>query len=375
VVKSFAREEAETGQFHALNLEYVRRNIGLIRLWGAFYPLMSALIGLSSVALLWYGGRAVMTGVLSLGEFVAVLGYLALLTWPTIAIGWVINILQRGAASMGRMIEISGIKPQIEEAEPTELPVNRRGAVEIRNLTFQYPNADRPALHEIDVAIAAGETLGIVGATGSGKSTLLNLLPRLYDPPCGTVHIDGVDVRRWPLAELRRSIACVPQDTFLFSATIAGNVAFGVGGDPKPEEIEWAARMAHLAEDVSSFPQAYQTLVGERGITLSGGQKQRVSLARALIASPKILILDDALSSVDTYTEERILENLAESTRGMTRIIVSHRVSTVKGAHQIVVLKNGRIVERGDHASLMALGGAYADLYQRQLLEEELAAV
>jgi ATP-binding cassette subfamily B multidrug efflux pump len=373
VIQAFAREEAEIRSFHGLNQEYVRRNIRLIRLWGIFYPLMSALIGLSSVALLWYGGRAVVRGTLTLGEFVAFLGYLSLLTWPTIAIGWVINIFQRGSASMERMLEILRVPPQIGDDTAPEMPESVRGAVEVRALSFRYDRSPRPVLQDVTFSLPAGETLAIVGRTGSGKSTLVNLIPRLFDPPPGTVFVDGVDVRRWPLGELRRRIGFVPQEAFLFSDTVFANLAFGLHEGAPAETVERAAETAHLAAEIAAFPRRYQTLVGERGITLSGGQKQRAAIARALALEPQILILDDSFSSVDTYTEERVLRNLLEATRGRTTILVSHRISTVKHARQILVLENGRVVERGDHASLMALGGVYADLYRKQLLEEELA--
>jgi len=373
VVKAFAREESEVDAFDRLNEEYVRRNMSLIRLWGMLYPLMSALIGMSSVSLLWYGGRAVIAGALSLGEFVAFMGYLALLTWPTIAVGWVINIFQRGAASMERMLEVLRLPPEIRDPSAPVLPLPVRGRVEIRQLTFRYPRTERPVLNDVGLSLQAGETLGIVGQTGSGKSTLVSLIPRLYDPPPGTLFVDGVDVRDWPLASLRAMIGYVPQEAFLFSDTIEANIAFGLESGGEPKAIEWAARMACLDQDITAFPERYHTLVGERGITLSGGQKQRATIARALALAPEILILDDSLSNVDTDTEERILRNIREIREGRTTLIVSHRISTVKDADQIIVLQNGAIVERGTHASLMALGGFYADLYQKQLLEEELA--
>ena len=373
VVKAFAREQSEMDEFGRLNTEYIRRNISLILLWGIFYPLMTALIGMSSVALLWYGGRQVIQGRLTLGEFVAFMGYLAMLTWPTIAVGWVINIFQRGAASMGRILEVMHAKPEIRDEEGAAAPEPVQGALEIRGLTFQYPNSTGPALRGVSLSAPAGTTLAIVGHTGSGKSTLVNLIPRLFDPPPGTVFVDGKDIRQWPVSELRRNIGHVPQETFLFSDTIRENISFGSRSGMTDTEVEQAAQASQIAEDIETFSNKMQTYVGERGITLSGGQKQRVAISRAVATLPKILIFDDSLSNVDTYTEEKILEQLTRIMRDRTTILVSHRISTVRNAHQIVVLKDGAIVERGTHDSLMELQGAYADLYRKQLLEEELA--
>ena len=374
VVKAFAREESEIDEFKRLNDEYVRRSVSLIRLWGVFYPLMSALIGLSAVALLWYGGRAVAAGSLSLGEFVAFLGYLAMLTWPTIATGWVINIFQRGAASMDRILRILQTAPEIRSAPSCSAPEPIRGGLEIRGLSFRYPNSHRLVLRDINVKVPAGQTLAIVGQTGSGKSTLVNLVLRLFDPPETTVFVDGRDVRQWPLPELRRMIGYVPQETFLFSDTIRANIAFGTEDGISDQDVEWAARVSAIDGEIQTFPDQYRTFVGERGITLSGGQKQRVAISRAVIKAPKMLILDDSLSSVDTYTEEQILQELRGVMQDRTTILVSHRISTVKDAHQIVVLQDGAIVERGTHDTLMAGDGVYAALYQKQLLEEELAS-
>jgi len=373
VVKAFAREASEIDSFEKLNREYVRRSVSLIRLWGLFYPLLSALIGLSAAALLWYGGREVIAGKLTLGEFVAFLAYISLLTWPTIATGWVINIFQRGSASMDRILRILRTEPDIRDLPGSCAPQEIRGGLEIRDLSFRYPNSERWVLRDINVTLPPGQTLAIVGQTGAGKSTLIQLIARLFDPAPGTVFIDGRDVRQWPLQDLRRVIGCVPQETFLFSDTIRANVVFGSHDRVGEQETERAVRAAAVDDDIRNFPDGLQTFVGERGITLSGGQKQRIAMGRALIREPKLLILDDALSSVDTYTEERILQNLQEITRSRTTIIVSHRISTVRGAHQIIVLQDGAIVERGDHEMLMSRGGAYAALYQKQLLEEELA--
>jgi ATP-binding cassette subfamily B protein len=373
VVKAFAREDAEIRAFEALNHGYIRANISMIRLWGVFHPLMTVLLGLSTVALLWFGGRQVVFGNLTLGEFVAFMGYLSMLIWPTIAIGWVMNVIQRGAASMGRMLEIMRAEIDIKDAPDAALPDGIEGAVEFRNLSFSYPNSKTPAIRNINLSIAPGTTLAIVGHTGSGKSTLANLLPRLIDPPPGSLFIDGRDVRDWPLDDLRKAIGCVPQETFLFSDTVGENIAFGCSGAPE-DEIRRAAEISRIMEDIETFPDGMRTFVGERGITLSGGQKQRLAISRAVLRRPKILIFDDSLSSVDTYTEERILKELEAETRGRTTIFVSHRVSTVRGAHQIVVLKDGEIIERGNHDYLLGLGGVYADLYYKQLLEDELAA-
>jgi ATP-binding cassette subfamily B multidrug efflux pump len=373
VVKAFAQEESELVQFEKLNRDYIRRNVSLIRLWGVFYPLMSALIGLSSVALLWMGGRQVIAGSLTLGEFVAFVSYLSILTWPTIAVGWVINIFQRGSASMERILAIMEQPPGIRDQPGAAVPDKIEGAIEVRNLSFQYPTAPGYALRNISFKIGAGETLAIVGHTGSGKSTLINLLPRLFDPPPGTVFIDGKDVCEWPLSELRKNIGCVPQETFLFSESIRDNIIFGREPEVPDQQVEWAAQVSQIEGDILQFPQKFKTPVGERGITLSGGQKQRIAISRAVLVQPKILVLDDALSSVDTLTEENILNQLSAVLRNRTTILVSHRISTVRDADQIIVLQDGAIVERGTHESLMARPGIYADLYEKQLLEEELA--
>jgi len=379
VVRAYRQEEAELDRFASANTEYVRRNLVLIRLQAAFYPSLSLFLGLGALLVLWLGSRDVMQQRLTLGEFVAFNAYLGMLTWPMIAFGWVTNMLQRGAASWKRMLEVMDTVPLVadspEMASGSPQPSPVLGAIEIRGLTFAYDG--RPVLRDVSLTVAAGETLAIVGPTGSGKSTLISLLPRLYEPPRNTVFIDGTDVRDIPLPALRGAIGFVAQEPFLFSETLGGNIAFGTGTGPGADAtggaaVATAAGIARLDTDVQGFPDGYDTLVGERGITLSGGQKQRTALARALATDPRILILDDALSAVDTYTEEEILSRLRGVMRQRTSVIVSHRVSTVRDADQIVVLEAGRIVERGRHEALIALGGAYAELHRKQLLEEEL---
>jgi ATP-binding cassette subfamily B protein len=384
VVRAYNQESHEMARFRAANDEYVRRNRVLIRLQGMFYPSMTFFLGVGSLLVLWLGSREAIRGRISVGEFVAFNAYLVMLSWPMIAFGWVTNILQRGMASWKRMSEILDAKPDIDDHSVT--PVGRtlsiRGAIEIRNLVLAHASSTQPVLNHISLRIEAGETAAFVGATGSGKSTLISLLPRLYDPPPGTVFIDGVDVREIPLATLRGAIGFVPQEPFLFSETIAENILFGVdrnaeggaAGDALVRRMKEVAAVARLDKDVDAFPKGYDTLVGERGITLSGGQKQRTALARALMVDPRILILDDALSAVDTYTEEEILTRLRAVMDQRTSIVVSHRVSTVRDADRIFVLDQGRVVERGTHDQLVAANGLYAALHRRQLLEEELKA-
>ncbi|HKQ03708.1 MAG TPA: ABC transporter ATP-binding protein [Blastocatellia bacterium] len=379
VIRAYTQEDAEVERFREVNYKFVNRNLSLIKLSGIFHPILQFFIGLGFIAVLWYGGGLVIrenaapgTGI-SIGQFVQFTLYLGYLIWPMIALGWVINIFQRGMASMGRMNEVLTTEPLIADSDATRDIRTIDGEIEFRHLTFTYDGAARPSLEGVDLRIAPGMTVAFVGAVGSGKSTLMNLVTRLLDAEPGMVLIDGQPIREIPLSVLRGSIGYVPQETFLFSETLAENIAFGVERATR-EEIEQAALEAGIADDIREFPKGFDTLVGERGITLSGGQKQRTAIARALIRRPKILILDDALSAVDTYTEEKILAHLRRIMRGRTSLIVSHRVSTVKDADLIVVLDDGRIRERGTHDELIALSGLYAELYAKQLLEEELAA-
>jgi ATP-binding cassette subfamily B multidrug efflux pump len=380
VVRAYGQEPHELARFREANAEYLRRNRVLIRLQGLFFPSMTLFLGFGSLLVLWLGSREVIRGRITLGDFVAFNAYLVMLSWPLIAFGWVTNILQRGMASWKRMLEVLDAVPGIDDAGVTAegRALDIRGRIDIRDLIFAYPGGQKPVLDHVSLTIEAGQTAAFVGATGSGKSTLISLLARLHEPPPGTVRLDGVDVRQIPLSRLRGAIGFVPQEPFLFSDTIAENVAFGVA---VPDDtttltacVRAAAAVARLDKDVDDFPKGYETVVGERGITLSGGQKQRTAIARAVMLDPRILVLDDALSAVDTYTEEEILGRLRGVMRQRTSIIVSHRISTVRDADQIFVLDRGRVVERGRHAELVRAGGLYNDLYRKQLLEEELAA-
>jgi ATP-binding cassette subfamily B multidrug efflux pump len=373
VVRAYAREAREEAEFDQVNELYLEGNRRLAALSTAFQPLLQGLVGLGFAAVLWYGGLLVIRSRISIGEFVTFHLYLGRLVWPMIAIGWVVNLTQRGTASLARIRKVLDTEPAIRDEEPLVDPGAIQGEVSFRDLSFAYREGV-PVLSGIDLEVPAGKTVAVVGRTGSGKSTLLALIPRLIDPPHGALRVDRTDVRHLPLARLRSGIGMVPQETFLFSATIHENIALGRPDAPVDRVLE-AARLAGLDTDLASFPKGLDTLVGERGLTLSGGQKQRVTLARALLREPSILLLDDCLSAVDTQTEEQILGNLRTVFRGRTVFLVSHRISTVKDANLILVLDQGRIVERGTHPQLIAHGGLYAELHQRQLLEEELAAV
>lgn len=372
VVRAFAQEDNEIALFRKMNREYVDRNRSLIRLTATFYPLLHAVIGLMFVVVFLVGGRKMLSGSMDLGEFVAFNFYLGRMIWPLIAVGWVINLFQRGMASMKRLHEIWAVQPDGGEPVSVCEPIHRRGEIEIRNLTFAYE--EREVLRDISLRIAEGETLGIVGRTGSGKSTLLALIARLFEPPPKSIFIDGCPLEEIPLEALRDRIGMVPQETFLFSESISENIRFGRAGAADTRVAEVAA-LSGLGSDLEGFPQGVDTVIGERGITLSGGQKQRTAIARAIIREPDILLLDDALSAVDTQTEERILRSLREVRKGRSVVIVSHRVSSVKDADQIIVLEQGRIIERGTHDELIEAGGYYADLYRRQTLEEEIEEI
>jgi ATP-binding cassette subfamily B multidrug efflux pump len=375
VIRAYAQENAEIRKFELLNRDYVAENIRLARLSAFFMPLLQALIGIGFLVVLLAGGYQLLAHRISLGSFVMFNTYMGILIWPMIALGWVVNLMQRGTASWSRIMELMAEKPGIQRRNSSYSPspsYSIAGELRFDSVEVKFPSGY--ALKDITLEIPAGATVAIVGHTGSGKTTLVSLIPRLLDPTSGSVFLDGVNLRDLDPEWLRRQIGFVPQETFLFSATLAENIAWGVE-HASPDEIARAAELAGLAPDIASFPEGYSTAIGERGITLSGGQKQRVAIARAILRNPKILILDDALSSVDTLTEERILTGLAGVMRGRTTILISHRVSTVQNASQIFVIEHGEVAEQGTHVELICNGGYYADLYQKQLLEEELEAI
>jgi ATP-binding cassette subfamily B multidrug efflux pump len=379
IVRAYVQEGEQEAKFDKLNAYYMDRNLALVKASGFFHPLLMLISGSAMVILLWYGGLQVISGVITIGDFVAFTFYLALLTWPMIALGWVVSLFQRGAASMGRINRIMDTQPLIQAPEhPTPLR-DPRGEIEFRGVSFRYPGTERDVLRDVSFLAKTGETVAVVGPTGSGKSTLVSLIPRVYNPSEGEILLDGVPLRELDPLALRSVIGMVPQDSFLFSETLRDNIGLGLrsADDSPPEEagdplVEEAAKVAQLHESILSFPKGYGTFLGERGINLSGGQKQRATLARALARHPVILILDDALSAVDTHTEAKILEDLRTVLAGRTSFIISHRVSAVMNADQILVLENGAIVERGTHAELLERGGTYATLLRRQMLEEEL---
>ncbi|HSU59876.1 MAG TPA: ABC transporter ATP-binding protein [Bryobacteraceae bacterium] len=373
VIRAYAQEQAEIEQFELLNRHYIRENIGLAKIQGMFMPLLQALIALTFLIVLWAGGRQLLDGRMTIGSFVMFNVYMGMLIWPMIAFGWVINLMQRGTASLNRINEMMRERKTVARPSGNVLvPGDYEAEVRFDDVSVSF--GGREALKSITLTIAAGETVAIVGHTGSGKTTLVSLIPRLFDPSAGIVTFGGVDLPRFDPEDLRCQIGFVPQETFLFSATLAENIAWGVASASR-EQVQSAAEIAGLSSDIETFPNGLETTIGERGLTLSGGQKQRVAIARAILRNPRVLILDDALSSVDTVTEEKILNGLSSLMRDRTTILISHRVSTVQNADRIIVLSHGAIVETGTHHELQRLGGYYAELYQKQLLEEELEAI
>ena len=383
IVRAYVQEDSQAHQFDELNREYMDRNMDLVKVAGLFHPILALFSGAAMVIVLWVGGLEVIAGRITTGDYVAFGIYVAYLIWPLIALGWVVNLFQRGSASMGRLNKIFETEPAVRPPENPVPLAEPRGAVEFRNVSFRYPGTERLVLEDVSFSADPGQTVAVVGPTGSGKSTLVTLIPRIYDVTSGRVLVDGVDVRDLDSGELRSLIGMVPQDPFLFSATIEENIGLGIGldlgaeepgaEDENPDEVVLeAARVAQLHMAIEGFPKGWGTLLGERGVNLSGGQKQRTTLARAVARDPRILVLDDALSAVDTHTEARILDDLAHVMEGRTSFIISHRVSAVMNADLILVLDGGRMVERGRHTELMALGGTYAQLLHRQMLEQDI---
>ena len=372
VIKAYVREAYEIARFKNLSWDYLKKNLVLARIQSILWPLMFLLVGFSMLITIYFGGLKIIDGEMTIGTLTAFIAYLVMLIWPVIAFGWVINMLQQGAASMKRLAAILDTEPEISDSDRTDHSVQTlNGEIEFQDVSFTHKGAGVPSLKNLSLRVGKGMTVAVVGFTGSGKSTLVNLIPRLYDVTTGSLLIDGRDIRTIPLSVLRSNIGYVPQETFLFSDTIAENIRYGVD-QAADEEIHTAASVSQISRDITEFPRQFETMIGERGITLSGGQKQRTSIARAIVRRPTILILDDALSAVDTYTEEEILKQLRTFMKDRTSIIISHRISTVKDADMIVVLDNGAIAERGNHDELVQKGGIYADLYEKQLLEKEL---
>jgi ATP-binding cassette subfamily B multidrug efflux pump len=372
IIKTYVQEKAEIDNFNRLNQQYIEKNMAYVRVFAAFHPIILFIIGLGAILVLLIAGIQIVNNTISLGEFVAFSLYLNMLVWPSIALGWVAGIFQQGAASMQRINTILTSIPEITDKPESPKIAKLKGNIEINNLTFYYNKDESPILKDISLFINTGKIIAIVGKTGSGKTTLLNILARIFNPPQKTIFIDGIDLWNIPLETLRANYGYIPQETFLFSDTIEENIRYGKV-DVSIKEIQKVAEIARIHDTIDAFPNKYQTMLGERGINLSGGQKQRISLARALIKNPKILLLDDALSAVDTLTEKTILTNLRQVMDNKTCIWVSHRISAIQHADKIIVLENGGIAEEGTHDSLLALDGIYNDLYDKQQLEEALA--
>ncbi|MEW6193994.1 MAG: ABC transporter ATP-binding protein [Bacteroidota bacterium] len=372
VIKSYVREDYEIDQFTNLSNEYLDRKMGLVRLQALFNPIFFMVAGLSGIIVVWIGGIMVMEGELTVGDIFAFMAFLSMLIWPMISFGWVANMIQQAESSMKRLLKFFNEPYEISDNHQTDNSVsNIKGTIELKNVSFRYNENLQPVLENLNLKIEQGETVAFVGHTGVGKTTLVNLIPRMYDATSGEVLIDGVEVKKIPLNVLRTNIGYVPQENFLFSDTLANNIMYGL--ESKDESvISKVSAIAQLENDVETFPKKYDTILGERGITLSGGQKQRSSLSRALAIDPKILILDDSFSAVDTHTEEEILKKLKEFMKNRTSIIISHRISTVKDSDKIFVIDKGKIVEQGTHDELVDKGGIYADLHYKQLLEEEI---